>query len=652
MKLKLKGKLFCLVGMAIFLALAIVGIGLFYYSQIETSNALKEDVNKIDQKVAEARVTEKIYLQFFTAEAKKQFEVLVKEIDTELTGLKGKTSEESWLNQINTINDQFQQYRGLFGNYVTTHSEHDNLKKEMTKPLQTADGLLNAIIQNLDSKQQVMQMDGNDIGKDEYQLFNVARECKIIFLQLQSLQQQYQDSGNEKFLHDFQKLASGPAKNNNTALMAVSSSLKNNEFIKSAKEVEESLNKFLKFLKESQILFEKEAKLTRALNDTGKKVLDTSETLLNQAEQFIKAKRNSAVTIITIILVAGLGIALFLGFYLSASITRPINRIIQALDNGAGQVAAASTEVASSSQSLAAGSSQQAASLEETTASVEELSSMTNQNSDNATQANSLTQDTTNTVEQANKSMTGLTTAMKEISAASDETAKIIKNIDEIAFQTNLLALNAAVEAARAGEAGAGFAVVADEVRNLAMRAAEAAQNTANLIETTVIKVKEGSMLVDKTAEAFAKVSTSTNKVNELVREIAAASQEQAQGVSQINKALAEMDRIVQQNAANAEESASASEELSAQAQQMKGAVGELVDLVGRDKDNSLGGHSLINWLRHPLKQNGKGKLIAPQNTKLLLPTPKTNQLPTHHIKSKGASPDQVIPFGDNHTEF
>ena len=186
MKLKLKGKLFCLVGMAIFLALAIVGIGLFYYSQIETSNALKEDVNKIDQKVAEARVTEKIYLQFFTAEAKKQFEALVKEIDTELTGLKGKTSEESWLNQINAINDQFQQYRGLFGNYVTTHSEHDNLKKEMTKPLQTADGLLNAIIQNLDSKQQVMQMDGNDIGKDEYQLFNVARECKIIFLQLES----------------------------------------------------------------------------------------------------------------------------------------------------------------------------------------------------------------------------------------------------------------------------------------------------------------------------------------------------------------------------------------------------------------------------------------------------------------------------------
>ena len=647
MKFKLKGKLFCLVGMAIFLALAIVGIGLFYYTQIESSNALKEFVNKIDQKVAEARVTEKIYLQFFAAETKKQFDGLAKEIDAELTGLKGKTSEQAWLNQINAINDQFQQYRTLFNNYVTTHTEHVNLKKEMTKPLQAADALLNKIIQTLDSKQQIMQMDGNDIGKDEYQLFNIARECKIIFLQLQSLQQQYQDSGNEKFVQEFQKVASGPAKGNITALMAISTALKNNEFIKSAKDVEESLNKFLKFLKESQILFEKEANLTRALNDAGKKVLDTSETLLNQAEGFIKTKRDSAFTIILIILAAGLGTALALGFYLSASITGPINRIIQALDNGAGQVAAASTEVASSSQSLAAGSSQQAASLEETTASMEELASMTGQNSDNATQANSLTQDTTNTVEQANKSMTGLTTAMKDISAASDETAKIIKNIDEIAFQTNLLALNAAVEAARAGEAGAGFAVVADEVRNLAMRAAEAAQNTANLIETTVIKVKEGSMLVDKTAEAFSKVSTSTNKVNDLVREIAAASQEQAQGVTQINKALSEMDRIVQQNAANAEESASAAQELNAQSQQMKGAVGDLVELVGRSKDNALVGQSLIGWLRNTREQFTKGKLPSPQGAKLPQPAPNLDLLPVQHVKGKGASPENVITLGD-----
>jgi methyl-accepting chemotaxis protein len=170
---------------------------------------------------------------------------------------------------------------------------------------------------------------------------------------------------------------------------------------------------------------------------------------------------------------------------------------------------------------------------------------------------------------------------MEEISKAGDETSKIIKTIDEIAFQTNLLALNAAVEAARAGEAGAGFAVVADEVRNLAMRAADAAKNTAELIEGTLKRVKDGSALVNTTNGAFAEVADRTAKVGELVSEIAAASNEQAQGIDQVNTAVAEMDKVVQQNAASAEESASASEEMSAQAEQMKGMVGELVALVG-----------------------------------------------------------------------
>ena len=262
------------------------------------------------------------------------------------------------------------------------------------------------------------------------------------------------------------------------------------------------------------------------------------------------------------------------------SLTKRIRTIATGLSSGSGLVASASGQVASASRQLAEGASEQAASIEETSSSLEEMSSMTRQNADNADHANKLMTGTKETIAMAGQSMERLTASMGEISRASEETSKIIKTIDEIAFQTNLLALNAAVEAARAGEAGAGFAVVADEVRNLAMRAAEAAKNTASLIEGTVKKVREGSELVDKTGEEFREVTVSVGKSGELVGEITAASSEQAQGIEQINKAVSEMDQVVQQNAASAEEAASASEELNSQAFQMKEFVAELIVLV------------------------------------------------------------------------
>jgi len=206
-------------------------------------------------------------------------------------------------------------------------------------------------------------------------------------------------------------------------------------------------------------------------------------------------------------------------------------------------------------------------------------------------------------IQKANFSMADLTVSMKQIASSSEQTQKIVKSIDEIAFQTNLLALNAAVEAARAGEAGAGFAVVADEVRNLAMRATEAARNTSELIDDIAVKVKGGDTLVNTTNDAFQQVTTSSSKVVELMAEIAAASQEQSQGIDQVNRAVAEMNQVTQQNAASAE---------------------ELASIMSMFKTNYDGRHTA-----------GASKM------KRLPP-------PDAHGRSRGVSPEKAIPMGED----
>jgi signal transduction histidine kinase len=279
-----------------------------------------------------------------------------------------------------------------------------------------------------------------------------------------------------------------------------------------------------------------------------------------------------------VVVVSGVGMAI--GVLFARSVSRALGRIIVQLTEGAGQVASASSQVSSASQSLAEGATEQAAGLQETSSSLEEMSSMTKQNAGNAQQANVLAAEAKKAAAVGASSMSQMNAAIQEIQKSADETAKIIKVIDEIAFQTNLLALNAAVEAARAGEAGKGFAVVAEEVRNLAMRSAEAAKDTAGRIEESVKNSKNGVDIAGEVGKVLEAIVQSVGKTTDLVSEIAAASQEQAQGIDQVNTTVSQMDKVTQQNAANAEESASASEELSAQAESMKEIVGQLVAMV------------------------------------------------------------------------
>ncbi len=270
-----------------------------------------------------------------------------------------------------------------------------------------------------------------------------------------------------------------------------------------------------------------------------------------------------------------------LSLFVVRGINRALHQAVQELAEGAEQVSAAASQVSSSSQSLAQGASEQAASLEQTSASSEEINSMASRNSENSRCAAELMTQSQQKFVQTNQALDQTVVAMGDINTQSGKISKIIKVIDEIAFQTNILALNAAVEAARAGEAGMGFAVVADEVRNLAQRCAQAAKDTAELIEGSIAKSNDGKVKVDQVAAAIRTITEESAKVKTLVDEVNLGSQEQARGIQEIGKAINEMERVTQTTAANAEEGASAAEELNAQSETLKDIVERLTAMVG-----------------------------------------------------------------------
>lgn len=378
------------------------------------------------------------------------------------------------------------------------------------------------------------------------------------------------------------------------------------------------------------------------------KVVQLNESQADETVSGAEKQAGTATMVSVIGMIAGTLLALFLGIFLGISITGPMLTAVYGLTESAQQVASASEQLSASSQQLAEANAEQASSIEETSSTLEESASMIQQNNENTKQAAQLAAQTRASADRGNNEMNEMMSSMHEIKKSSDQIAKIIKVIDDIAFQTNILALNAAVEAARAGDAGMGFAVVAEEVRNLAQRSAQAAKDTAAMIEGNIELSEKGVDVSQKVAKALAEIASETKKVTELLDEISAASQEQTQGINQINKAIMQMEKAIQQNASTAEESASSSEELSAQAQTMHEIVQQLTVLVEGSGKRSSGAGSAGGYIHKQYPKKIKSREAAAVPSLAL----KVGRPANDASKTRIVDPNEVIPLDADSDDF
>jgi methyl-accepting chemotaxis protein len=587
----LKTRLYGLVLFTIVIILALVATGIHYYGNINQANTTKADFNRLISNLQDARIAEKTYLQFFSGEVKGQFEQLTRDTDKTLETVLKKSSEQEITKQLTAAKELLGRYQQVFAEVVKTHGQQDQLKKEMMQPLLRALEILGLIQGNLESRQAELQMEGSDLNASENEMLNIARDCKIGFLQLQSLQFQFLLSGDTALIASFKTITDNIVNSSLPALHETAIALNNTKLVEHAKEIKGTVQAFLKLIEQSQTLGVKEREATKQLDNAGKKTIEPVEAAVNLTNAIIAQETKSA--IMTIAIIVASGIAAFLGFsyFLVSAITKPLHQVVAGLKDiaegegdlthrlditsrdemgelakwfnvfiekmqavirdvaqNAGLLRTSSQQLLDIAKQMSSGASQTsgkantvAAAGEEMSANMGAMASAMGEASGNVSMVAAAVEEMTSTITQiadnAEKASRITCAAVAQTEKASEQISelgesakdigKVIETITDISEQVNLLALNATIEAARAGEAGKGFAVVANEIKELARQTASA----TNEIKQRVEGIQHSTKGTVNEITAITKV---VNEVNQIVGDIAGAVDEQSAATKEI----------------------------------------------------------------------------------------------------------------------